>query len=100
MPSAPVTVAAVSLALLGSTASAQMGGTPPQPPAEAYSACAGRRAGDLVSFTAHGHTIEGTCEKIGDRLALRPSQPPPGRGGARNGSGPAADADTAAPTSE
>ncbi|NKF21126.1 hypothetical protein [Solimonas marina] len=53
------------------------GGQPPQPPAEAYTACAGRSAGDMVSFTVHGHTMEGTCEKLGDRLALRPSKRPP-----------------------
>ncbi|WP_051362252.1 hypothetical protein [Solimonas soli] len=73
-------LSAAALALLAGAAHAQQGGKPPEPPAEAYAACSGRSAGDQVSFTANGHTIEGTCEKIGDRLALRPSRRPPPNG--------------------
>ncbi|WP_043112203.1 hypothetical protein [Solimonas flava] len=68
---------ATALLLLTATVHAEPEGKAPEPPAEAYAACAGRNAGDLVSFTTKEHTIEGVCEKHGGRLALRPSAPPP-----------------------
>jgi len=54
------------------------GGRPRQPPAEAFTACNGKSAGDSVTITtADGRSLTGTCVKFGDRLAARPSQPPP-----------------------
>ena len=56
-------------------------GTPPPPPPEAVAACKGKTQGVVVSFTGRrGETVSGTCEKIGDVLAARPSGPPPGGG--------------------
>ncbi|MDB5988040.1 MAG: hypothetical protein JWR16_3093 [Nevskia sp.] len=52
---------------------------PPQPPADAFSACVGKSEGDVVTInTPLGNTLAGTCRKFGDRLAARPNQPPPG----------------------
>ncbi|MFT4045136.1 MAG: hypothetical protein QM661_00395 [Solimonas sp.] len=65
----------------------QNGGQPPEPPAEAFTACAGHHVGDKVSVSDRNHTIDGTCEKFGDRLALRPSRPPNGNGGPPPGQG-------------
>jgi hypothetical protein len=53
-------------------------GHPRQPPAEAFTACNGKSAGDSVTITTpDGRSLTGTCVKFGDRLAARPSQPPP-----------------------
>jgi hypothetical protein len=49
------------------------------PPPEAYTACEGKSEGDTASFESpRGDTITGTCaqEKNGDRLVLRPDNPP------------------------
>ena len=57
------------------------------PPPEAYSACEGKSAGDSAEFVSpHGDTVTGVCEMVGDRLVLRPDNPPPdgGRGGRNN----------------
>ncbi|MGH8443794.1 MAG: hypothetical protein ACREVL_00950 [Solimonas sp.] len=74
----PLILAALILACATAQAQqqTQKSGKPPAPPPEAYTACAGRNAGDMVSFTTREHTIEGTCEMIGGKLALRPSKPP------------------------
>ncbi len=54
------------------------------PPPEAYTACEGKAAGDRAEFTSpRGDTVTGTCEANGDRLVLRPDNPPPGRQGRR-----------------
>jgi len=51
------------------------------PPPEAYSACEGKNEGDTAEFVSpHGDTVTGTCEQDGDRLVLRPDNPPGGRG--------------------
>ena len=48
------------------------------PPPEAYTACEGKSAGDIAEFVSpHGDTVCGTCEQEGDRLVLRPDNPPP-----------------------
>jgi len=47
------------------------------PPPEAYTACEGKSAGDKAEFVSpHGDTVTGTCEQQGDRLVLRPDNPP------------------------
>ncbi|MFH2061270.1 MAG: hypothetical protein ABIJ59_20590 [Pseudomonadota bacterium] len=47
------------------------------PPPEAYTACEGKTAGDAAGFISpHGNTVTGTCEQQGDRLVLRPDNPP------------------------
>jgi len=52
------------------------------PPPEAYTACECKEAGDTAQFESpHGDIVTGTCEEDGDRLVLRPDNPP------RNGSG-------------
>ena len=49
------------------------------PPPEAYTACEGKSEGDTASFESpHGDTVTGTCEQDGDRLVLRPDNPPGG----------------------
>ena len=52
------------------------------PPPEAYTACEGKSEGDTAEFVSpHGDTVTGTCEEEGDRLVLRPDNPPPRQGG-------------------
>jgi hypothetical protein len=49
------------------------------PPPEAYTACEDKNAGDTAEFVSpHGDTVTGTCEQEGDRLVLRPDNPPGG----------------------
>jgi len=51
------------------------------PPPEAYCACEGKSAGDTAEFVSpRGDTVTGTCEqeRDGDRLVLRPDNPPEG----------------------
>ena len=51
------------------------------PPPEAYTACEGKSSGDAAEFVSpRGDTVTGTCEKQGDRLVLRPDNPPDRRG--------------------
>ena len=50
------------------------------PPPEAYTACEDKNVGDTAEFLSpHGDTVTGTCEQEGDRLVLRPDNPPGGR---------------------
>ena len=69
----------------GNDAVAQEGGRRHHgPPAEAYTACEGKSAGDTAEFVSpRGDTVTGTCEADGDRLVLRPDNPPPGHQGRR-----------------
>ena len=54
------------------------------PPPEAYTACEGKSAGDEAEFVSpRGDTVTGTCEEEGDRLVLRPDNPPKREGGGR-----------------
>jgi len=47
------------------------------PPPEAYTACEGKNVGDVAEFVnPHGDTVTGTCEQQGNRLVLRPDNPP------------------------
>lgn len=71
-----------ALSSLGSEAMAQQGGRRHQgPPPEAYTACEGKSEGDTAEFESpRGDTVTGTCEQEGDRLVLRPDNPPPGSG--------------------
>ncbi len=57
------------------------GGRHQGPPPEAYTACEGKSAGDKAEFESpRGDTVTGTCEQQGDRLVLRPDNPPKRRG--------------------
>jgi hypothetical protein len=73
----------VTFSSFGSEAMAQRGGRRHQgPPPEAYTACEGKSEGDTAEFESpRGDTVTGTCEQEGDRLVLRPDNPPPGRRG-------------------
>ncbi len=52
------------------------------PPPEAYTACEGKSAGDAAELTTpRGDTITGTCVQQGDRMVMRPDNPPPDRKG-------------------
>jgi len=52
------------------------------PPPEAYTACEGKAVGDTAEFVSpRGDTVTGTCEQQGDRLVLRPDNPPGGNSG-------------------
>lgn len=56
------------------------------PPPEAYCACEGKNAGDTAGFVSpRGDTVTGTCEedRDGDRLVLRPDNPPERNSGNR-----------------
>ena len=45
------------------------------PPAEAYSTCDGRKAGDEAQFEdRRGETLTGTCEEDNGKLVLRPNR--------------------------
>ena len=56
------------------------------PPPEAYTACEGKNAGDTAEFVSpHGDTVTGTCEQEGDKMVLRPDNPPPRRERNNNG---------------
>ena len=45
------------------------------PPAEAYAACQGRKAGESSKFVdPRGETLTGLCEQEGERLVLRPDR--------------------------
>jgi hypothetical protein len=53
---------------------------PREPPAEAFTACRDKQAGDTCQVVMHETTIVGQCAAIPDgRLACRPDQPPPHR---------------------
>ncbi len=55
------------------------------PPPEAYTACEGKSAGDTAEFESpHGDTVTVSCEQQGDRLVLRPDNPPMRDSGGRN----------------
>ncbi|MCK5782987.1 MAG: hypothetical protein KAH06_00950 [Desulfobacterales bacterium] len=64
----------------GKDASSQENGRRHQgPPPEAYCACEGKNVGDMAeSVSPCGDTVTGTCEleRDGDRLVLRPDNPP------------------------
>ena len=54
------------------------GGRHQGPPPEAYTACEDKSAGDTAEFVSpHGDTVTGVCEQEGDRMVLRPDNPPP-----------------------
>ena len=58
-------------------AKARSGGRRQGPPPEAYTACEGKAVGDKAEFVSpRGDTVTGTCEEEGDRLVLRPVNPP------------------------
>lgn len=72
--------AMIAFSAVGYEAAAK-GGRPQGPPPEAYTACEGLSAGDTAEFeNPRGDTVTGTCEEEGDRLVLRPDNPPDGRG--------------------
>lgn len=55
------------------------------PPPEAYEACEGKSEGDAAEFVSpRGDTVTGVCELEGDRLVLRPDNPPPDHRGRDN----------------
>ena len=72
----------VAFGFFGNGAFAQQQGRRHQgPPPEAYTACEGKSAGDAAEFVSpRGDTVTGTCEQEGDRLVLRPDNPPPDGG--------------------
>ena len=80
------TIFTLSLATTWSAAAlAQPPSNGPQPPPEAYTACAGKQPGAKASFTNPlGDTISGTCEQQRDgRLLLRPDHFGMGTGNGR-----------------
>jgi len=72
----------IAFSSFGSDAMAQQGGRRHHgPPPEAYTACEGKSAGDTAEFESpRGDTVTGICEQQGDRLVLRPDNPPDHRG--------------------
>ena len=63
----------------GAFAQQQRGGHQGPPP-EAYTVCEGKSEGDTAEFESpRGDTVAGTCEMEGDRLVLRPDNPPDDR---------------------
>jgi len=64
------------------------GHRPPEPPAEAFKACAGKSEGAAVSIALKdGKTLAATCVKMGDQLAARPNDMPPRGPGDKAGQG-------------
>ena len=72
----------IAFGSLGSEAFAKQQGRRHQgPPPEAYTACEGKSEGDTAEFESpRGDTVTGTCVQDGDRLVLRPDNPPNGKG--------------------
>ena len=72
----------ITFSSLGNQAFAQQQGRRHQgPPPEAYTACEGKSEGDTAEFESpRGDTVTGTCVQDGDRLVLRPDNPPDDRG--------------------
>ena len=55
------------------------GGRHQGPPPEAYTACENKSAGDTAEFVSpRGDTVTGICVQQGDRIFLRPDNPPSG----------------------
>jgi hypothetical protein len=51
---------------------------PGGPPPEAFTICEDKNEGDSAEIvTDRGDTLSGTCEKMGDKLVLRPDNLPP-----------------------
>ena len=71
----------ITFSSLGHEAFAQQRGRRHQgPPPEAYTACEGKSEGDTAEFESpRGDTVTGTCVSEGDRLVLRPDNPPDDR---------------------
>ena len=71
----------IAFSSIGNEALAQQQGRRHQgPPPEAYTACEGKSEGDTAEFVSpRGDTVTGTCEMEGDRLVLRPDNPPDDR---------------------
>jgi hypothetical protein len=71
----------IAFGSLGNDAFAQQQGRGHHgPPPEAYTACEDKSEGDAAEFVSpRGDTVTGTCEMEGDRLVLRPDNPPPDR---------------------
>jgi Spy/CpxP family protein refolding chaperone len=58
------------------------------PPKEAIDACAGKKAGDAVRFTAPcGDNVSAVCRELGDRLVAAPERGPGFTGRGRRGEG-------------
>ena len=78
----------IAFGSIGNDAFSQQRGRRHQgPPPEAYTACEEKSEGDTAEFESpRGDTVTGTCEMEGDRLVLRPDNPPRrgSGGGARN----------------
>lgn len=72
----------IAFSSFGNETIAQQSGRRHQgPPPEAYTACEDKSEGDEAEFVSpHGDSVTGTCELEGDRLVLRPDNPPDGRG--------------------
>jgi len=75
----------LSFAIAGNTPDADQGKRPPPPPdgqapippREAFTACVGKHAGDMVSFvTIRGDTVSGRCAMIPAQLAAIVEHPP------------------------
>ncbi|MBL8601539.1 MAG: hypothetical protein JNK72_06410 [Myxococcales bacterium] len=65
------------------------GGRPPEPPAEAFTACQGHNTGDACTVNFGPHTISGTCAAFRDqRMICRPDRMPPPPQGQERGPGP------------
>ena len=72
----------IAFSSMGNEALSQQRGRRHQgPPPEAYTACEDKSEGEAAEFVSpRGDTVTGTCEQEGDRLILRPDNPPDGRG--------------------
>lgn len=70
----------IAFGTFGNDACAQGAGRRHQgPPPEAYTACTDKSAGDAAEFESpRGDKVTGTCVQDGDRLVLRPDNPPGG----------------------
>ncbi len=69
-------VAPLAMAADDSSSSSSARGHHMQPPAEAYTACSGKSAGDTVSMTRRdGQTVSATCRELDGKLAAMPEHP-------------------------
>ncbi len=74
-------LSAAMLGLAGCSGSvrddARQGGRPSGPPSEAFAACEGKAAGDVVTFSGRrGETLEATCKERNGQLVAMPANAP------------------------
>lgn len=70
----------LTLPLTGLALATTMREMPKTPPAEAFTACADKKAGDAVTVALpDGRTVQAVCQTLNGQLAARPVMAPPAK---------------------